>query len=278
MMKLSFSAAALRDFDAVQAVHLVGQSGYDGVELELNDVHLHPMKSSRQEVLAVRGHCEMLGLAIPAVATTGPDLTGVMPYGASLITGSRLGRQRRLEVIRRSVFLAQTLESPVLVINSGPPDPQVSRAQARDYLLQALVTLKPMLGEMVLALEPEPGYFVGTTEEAVDLLKELEQDHVRLCLNIAHLFSGGGGGYAVIAGALPYTRHIHVSDTAMDAHRHLIPGEGDINFMRVDGIVGRADYHGFASVELSTQKGLWQRALDASRNYLALLSPESVSA
>lgn len=278
MMKLSFGAAALRDFDAIQAVHLVGQSGYDGVELELNDVHLHPMKSSRQEVLAVKGHCEAIGLSIPCVAATGPDLTGVMPYGASLITGSRLGRQRRLEVIRRSVYLAQMLECPVLVINSGPLDPQVSRGQAREYLLSALATLRPVLGEMVLALEPEPGFFLETAEEATALLEELGQDHVRLCLNIAHLFAEGGGGYAAIAKALTRTRHIHISDTACGAHRHLVPGEGDINFMRVEGALERAGYPWSASVELDPREGLWQRALDTSRDYLALLSPESVPA
>lgn len=232
MINLSFSAAALRSFDVMQAIHLVGEGGYRGVEIELGDAHLHPIKSSKLEIKRAQKHCEILGLSIAGVAATGPDLSDAV-YGASLITASRLGRQRRMGLVRRTLELAQTLSSPALIINSGPLDPQTSRRQAEEYLLQALYTLQPALGETVLAIEPEPGCLIDTTAMAIELVEKLSSPNIRLCLNIAHLFCEGGGGYPAIAQALPHTRHIHISDTAAGQHRHDIPGEGDINFMRV---------------------------------------------
>jgi hypothetical protein len=44
-LRLCFNATTLRGFGVLEAVQHIRDAGYDGVELALNDSHLHPLKS-----------------------------------------------------------------------------------------------------------------------------------------------------------------------------------------------------------------------------------------
>lgn len=277
MMKLCFNATTLRDFDVMRAVRLIREYGYEGVELSLNDTHLHPLKSTRQKILDVKALCGDIDLQIACVAAGGPTLLGDTPYEPSLICADAAQRARRLDVIRRSVELAQTLECPVVNINSGLPTPQVSAVQAREYLMEALNALLPCLGDTILAIEPEPDFFVGTTDKALQIIEELNSPNVLMNLDIGHVFCSEEYCYDAIARALPYSRHIHIEDIRGGVHHHEIPGEGDIDFERITSLLKKADYRYFVSVELHHHNDRWEDALRQSRDYLLKLWQNAMS-
>lgn len=274
MAKLCFNATTLRNFDILQAVRLIREAGYDGVELALNHTHLHPLKSTRAEIAAVKNTCAEIGLTIACVAAGGPDLLGDTPYEPSLINADAAGRKRRLDVIKSSVELAQQLECPVVNINSGMPTPAVSPHQAQDYLLEGIDSLLPFLSnDTLFVLEPEPDFFVGTTAKGIEVLKELNTPKVMLNLDIGHVFCSETTDdcYLNVERALPYTRHIHIEDIKGGVHHHEIPGEGDIDFSRIMTAIENGGYPYFVSVELHHHDQMWQRALSESRDYLLKL-------
>lgn len=277
-MKLSFNATTLRNFDLPRALGLIREAGYDGVEIALNDQHLHPLKSSAAQVTDIRDLCASIGLPVVCVAAGGPTLLGSVPYEPSLICEDSAGRQARLEVIRRSIDLAQRLDCPVVNINSGLPTARVSPRVAQEYLMAALERLLPDLGSTILVLEPEPDFFVGTTTKAIQVIEAVGSPQLRLNLDIGHVFCSEEDCYTAIRRALPYTRHIHIEDIKDGIHHHEIPGEGDIDFHQILQLLAQAEYSHYASVELHHHDQMWQRALDESRRYLLLLAQQSSKA
>jgi len=271
MLKLSFNSTTLRDYDVLEACRYIRAAGYDGVELALGDAHLHPLRTSAQKVKDIKRQCADIGLDIVCLAAGGPDLLGSTRYEPSLITYSAEGRSERLDVIRRSIALAQDLGCPVVNFNSGLPREDVPAEIANDYLLGGLQQLTRNLGNTILAMEPEPDFFVGNTDKAIEIINSINHSQLRLNLDVGHVFCSQENAYEAIKRSIPYTRHIHIEDIKDAVHYHEIPGEGDIDFPRVISIINQQDYEHYISVELHNHDKRWQDALNLSRKYLLAL-------
>jgi sugar phosphate isomerase/epimerase len=187
-MKFSFNATTLREFEFSEAVNLISKAGYDGVEIALNDKHLHPRKSTIENVYEAKRLCADLGLEIVCIAAGGPHVFGETPYEPSIISADEKGRQARLDLNRKSIELTHMIGCPVININSGLPVEGLSPERAWEYLLEAINSLIPELGNIVMAFEPEPNFFVGTTTKAIEMINEINSPKVRLNLDIGHVF------------------------------------------------------------------------------------------
>ena len=267
-MKTCFNSTTLRNFEFGEALRLIRKAGYDGVEMALNDTHLHPLASPDGKINDAKNLCADIGLEIACIAAGGPNLLGDTPYEPSLISADSGGRQSRFDVIRRSIELTHKLGCPVLNVNSGLPTDAVSSGQARDYFLEAVFKFIPELDGIVLVIEPEPDFFVGTTTTAIEMINEIGDPNVMLNLDIGHVFCCEDDCYEAIERALPYTRHIHIEDIRNRVHHHEIPGEGDIDFKLIAAAVKAARYPHFISVELHHHDQDWQRALNVSLDYI----------
>lgn len=271
MFKLCFNSTTLRNIDLLEALGLIKQYGYDGVELTINSTHIHPLRHSRKRFDEVKAFCDDQGIDIVCLAAGGPDVLGAEPYEPSLINKDPLKRQERIEFIKRSLELADVLHAPVLNINSGKLGPNLAPQEARAFLHDGIRDVLAAAGDIILALEPEPGFFMGTTGDAIDFIKEFDSARFRLNLDIGHVFCSEGNCYEHIAQALPYARHIHIEDIKNGVHHHEIPGEGDIDFVRIVGLIRQSGYEHYVSVELHHHDFVWQRALKQSRDYLLKL-------
>ena len=271
MFKLCFNSTTLRNIELTKALALIKEYGYEGVELTLNETHLHPLNHSRQRFDEVKTFCADNGIDIVCLAAGGPDLLSDRPYEPSLINPNQVERELRLDFIKRSIHLANYLDSPVLNINSGKLQPGVSPQQAHDLLLDGLQRLLPQVGKLIIVLEPEPDFFIGTTSGAIDFIQEINSANLRLNLDIGHVFCSEENCYERIEKALPYSRHIHIEDIKNGVHHHEIPGEGDIDFERIIGLLKHSGYEHYVSVELHHHDAVWQKALKVSREYLLRL-------
>lgn len=270
MLKLCFNATTLRYIELTEALDHIKKAGYEAVEIALNDTHIHPLKSSREQLLAVKKHCEDIGLIIACVAAGGPTLLGETPYEPSMICADPHGRAERLDVYKRSIELAHTVGSPILNINSGILKEGVSAEEADGYFRSGIEQLLAEAGDLTLVLEQEPGFFVGTTKTAIQYIKEFNTEKLRFNLDIGHVFCSEPEEecYDNVRTSLPYTRHIHIEDIKDRVHFHQIPGDGDIDFDRIIKIIEDSGYSHYVCVELHNHDGVWQKALDESRAYL----------
>lgn len=271
LFKLCFNSTTLRNIDLFKALSLIKSYGYEGVELTINDTHLHPLKHRPKRVEEVKTYCEDNGINIVCLAAGGPNVLGDEPYEPSLINPNPAKRDLRLDFIKKSMELANDLNSPVLNINSGKLQQNVSAEEAHDHLFDGIQKLLAHGGDLILVMEPEPDFFVGTTDKAVDFLKEINSANLQLNLDIGHVFCSEDHCYDHIQKALPYSRHIHIEDIRNGVHHHEIPGEGDIDFRRIIRLIKQSGYEHFVSVELHHHDAVWERALKESREYLQRL-------
>jgi len=275
MFKFSFNSTTLRNLDVMEALKQIKDFGYEGVELSLNDSHLHPLTATQSRINAIKTHCQNLALPIVCLAAGGDRLLGSEPYEPSLISLDRSGREKRLELIRRAMDIANQLEAPVLNINSGKRKAEVEPEQAFLFLTSALEKLLPDAGSLTLVIEPEPDFFIGTSTQGIELVHTINEPRVRLNLDIGHVFCSETNCYEAIEKALPFSRHIHIEDIRNGIHHHEIPGEGDIDFPQVINLLINSGYKHYVSVELHHHADMWKRALGESLLFLGKLMPQS---
>lgn len=268
MLKFSFNSTTLRNMGVFEALSQIQKAGYDGVELMLNDSHLHPLHTPLEQVWAIRDFCIDHDIRIVSIATGGDRLLGDVQWEPSLITSDATGRRQRIDLLKRSIEIAQTLGSPRMNFNTGKLQKDVAPSQAHQYLCEGVSELLQNIGNLILVVEPEPDFFIGTSTDGMALLKEFEDPRFWLNLDIGHVNCSEDDCYGAIERAIPFTRHIHIEDIKQRVHRHEIPGEGDIDFPRVFAILDEAHYDGYVSVELHNHTEEWQRALKESLAYL----------
>ncbi|MFD1954361.1 sugar phosphate isomerase/epimerase family protein [Paenibacillus thailandensis] len=265
-MKLCYNSNGLRNVGVLDAVKQIKAYGYDGVELSFHDNHVHPLKTSLDEFRSVKECCGEIGLEIACLATGAEGLLGGEPYEPSLIHPDAKERQRRIDVLKRSVEIANLLDIPVMNLASGKLKPEVERERAYEYLLTGIGELTKETGDAVLAVEPEPDFFIGTSREAVRLIRDIDHPRFMLNLDIGHVYCCEDDFIEAIQDAVPYTRHIHIEDIKNRIHYHEIPGQGDIDFEQVFSAIG--DYKHYISIELYHHADVSDRALEESRSYL----------
>lgn len=277
MLKLCFNTAILRRFDVFEALKHIKNAGYDAAELVLDEAHLHPLYSSERQIKEVRTFCEDLDLTIGCIAAGEPTLlaSGVN-YEPSMVCSDKAGRQKRLDVFKRSIDLAQIIGCPIVNFNSGIQREDTSDEEAHERFLTGMQELLAHAGQTVLSLEQEPGFFIGTTETTVKYIKALNDDRFRFTLDIGHVFctEPEEDCFANIKTAIPYARHIHVEDIKNRVHYHEIPGEGDLDFKRILQLIKDAEYEHYVCVELFHHEQVWEKALKESRKYLLALQEE----
>jgi len=271
MFKLGFTSTTLRNLDLFQALQEIKGAGYEGVELTLNDTHLHPLSATDARVREVRDFCLDNGIHIECVAAGGPTLLGEVAYEPSFISSDAAGRQRRRDFVKRAMEVTRILGVPTLNINSGLLREDTTREEAATRLREGVDEALREAGDLIVVWEPEPDFFIGTSDAGVDLVRAVNSPQFRLNLDIGHVFCSEENPYEAIEKALPFTRNIHIEDIKGGIHHHEIPGEGDIDFKRIIASIKASGYDHYVAVELHHHDTQWQRALTESRSYLCQL-------
>jgi hydroxypyruvate isomerase len=268
MFQFCFNSTTLRNLDVFEALSQIQAHGYAGVELTLNDSHLHPLHSPPERVAAIGEYCSRYGIPLVCLAAGGEKLASDLSYEPSLITLDADGRRFRIDLLKKALRMAQQLKIPVLNFNSGRLQQGVAPERAWEDLRQGVNELLGECGETELVLEPEPGFFIGTTRDAIRLIREIDDPRFRLNMDIGHVQCSEDDCYEAIEAAMPYTRHMHIEDIKGRVHHHEIPGEGEIDFDRVFASIKKAQYNHYVSVELHHHDQQWRRALQESLDYL----------
>lgn len=124
-----------------------------------------------------------------------------------------------------------------------------------------------------VAFEPHPGDFVESHELGLDILNRIGHERVGYLYCCPHTFVLGGDPAAMIASTGRLLKFVHVADSnapekivvgyapkgyanalqaeefkgAMNAHEHLVPGKGDVDFEAVFDALVAIGYDGYVS-------------------------------
>lgn len=256
-MKLAFSTNAYMRFSVEHAIARLAGTGYAAVELMADVPHAWPAGLLDGQKRSIRETLERHRLAISNInafmmnAIADPR----QPYWhPSWIEPDPHYRRIRIEHTKRALTLAQELGAPNITTEPGGP---LAAGQSFESGLNEFVReLEPVVEHaertgVMLLVEPEPGLLIEQTDQYLAFAERIRSPMLGLNFDIGHMYCVGEDPAESIKRLAPHIRHVHLEDIAASrVHRHLIPGEGAIDFAATCRALRDIKYGGWVTIEL----------------------------
>jgi len=185
----------------------------------------------------------------------GMDAMSAMPHWGSdpVSMVDPAQRDNMLKEVQANIEYALKLEIPMLILLSGNAIPGRSRDEQYMSLLEGAKRCGDLAAKagVTLIVEPlndkvdHPGFYLTTCGEGLQLIREVDNPHVRLLYDIYHEQAQTGDGMGLIQQAAPYTKVFHVADHP--GRRD--PGTGEMDYKAIYKEIREADYSGYIAME-----------------------------
>ncbi len=280
-MKLSFSANAFVRYSVIEAVERISAIGYEGIELLADAPHLYAESVSSSDLNQLRRVLDQTELRVANINAN----TAVGYYGRefweplfepSLANPDHDLRRWRIAYSKKCIDMAQCLESPCVSLTSGRPVPGVSPEQSLRFLRDSLSEVLDYAASrsVRIGIEYEPGLLIERCEELLELIGEMKSSYLGANLDLGHSHVLGEQPGAVINALSQKIYHIHIEDIRGRKHYHLIPGTGDMDFVKLFKILDDHNYEDFITVELYTYPHRPEAAAKQALSYLQTILAE----
>ncbi len=256
-LRLAYSTNAYLRFGIDDAIDRIAALGYRGIELMADAPHIWPADATPDRIDAVRAALDRRGLSISNVNAFMMNKIGDprQPYWhPSWIEPDRAYRRVRIDHTRAALSLARRMGAPHVTTEPGGPVEAGSTYAAAMKLFVEM--LKPVVEHaererVPLLIEPEPGLLIERFEQYVEVADRIDSPFLGLNFDIGHAYCAGEDPERWIPLVAPHTRHYHIEDIAASrVHRHLVPGDGAIDFATVLRAIEQTGYAGWLTVEL----------------------------
>ena len=155
--------------------------------------------------------------------------------------------------VERSCALAQRLHAESLIVVSGDTRAGAGADEQSRAIADALRRAAPIAGRAGMALVLEPlntridhaGYFLDSTHQAIEIVREVDHPAVRLLYDLYHSVVMGEDPAEALQGAGHRIGHVHLAD-APGRHE---PGTGEIDWPKELAALRAAGYTGPLGLE-----------------------------
>jgi sugar phosphate isomerase/epimerase len=135
--------------------------------------------------------------------------------------------------VRRGIDVARKLDVPLVTFGSGfirdehATNPSVDpRELLVDSIHQCLKSVRDE--NITLLIEPEPGMYIETLAQGMDLVNEVNSPRFQLHLDLCHNYCSEQNYLDALAKAAPYARFLHVSDAQEGYNLKLVKMSEDL--------------------------------------------------
>jgi sugar phosphate isomerase/epimerase len=218
MTKLSYSTFGLTNLDFLDAIDVVDQAGYPGIELSFHRDQFNPFNVTDEYLATIKKRFETTRVRPACVATASHFFTPSRPHEPSIMTVEAAGRKRRINLIKRGIEVARKLDVNLVTFGSGfirddhVANPSVDPNELlMDSIHQCLKAIRDD-EDITLLIEPEPGMFIETLEQGMNLVNAINSPKFKLHLDLCHNYCAETDYIDALALAAPHARYLHVSD------------------------------------------------------------------
>ncbi len=246
-MLLAFSTWGMQRTPIDVAVAHCASLGFDGLEMTV--IPRWPTDAALLDA-AARRHIRQL------YDDHGIALCGLSGNTPMLVEDAARERQN-IETFKGYLDLAAELQKPgerlsVTTTSAG----QVEDWDAvKDKLVATFGELADHAARTgtIVGVEPHINQALARPEQAIWLVEQINSPALRVHFDISHFNVQGDPMETTIAQLVPYSSHTHVKDERgiVPDHQFLIPGEGDMDYVKYLRLMDRAGYHGYIAVEIS---------------------------
>lgn len=293
-MFLGYNTNGLAHHDLFDAVELLAEIGYRAVAITIDHNAIPPgSPTHREEIGRLKQLLERF------------DMRSVIETGARYLLDPRCkheptllseDRRRRIDFYKFAIDCAAELRSDCVslwsgTLGTGPffgEEPQCSNKRLPENMDLSpselpLARLVEGLREVLdyaeakavpIGFEPEPGMFIDSMRGFEELLARLDDDRLRLTLDIGHLHCQSETLIEdVIHRWASRLVNVHIEDMRAGRHEHLMFGEGEIDFPPVLRALAQSGYTGGVYVELSRHSHEGPAAAKRAMEYLQNMMP-----
>jgi hydroxypyruvate isomerase len=157
----------------------------------------------------------------------------------------------------QALEIARRLKVEKIQLPAGVVRPDMTRQAQVDCMLSTLRSAAPvaqqaqvMLTIEVLNPDDNPGYFLTSSAEALDIVRQVDHPHVRFQMDTYHLQRLEGRLAETLRAHAGWIGHLQFADYP---GRHE-PGTGEIDFAGLLDMAGKAGYRGYVGLEYSPLK------------------------
>lgn len=232
-MKTGYRTSPYSKFDILTALRKIAEAGYDGVELCLE----HP-------------DCRVERLDADAIARIKDGLALYRLGLASLSWHCNfIADDKNFEGLKKAVSITRKFDCGILILSTGPITDKP--AQWKTLVTRTKELLRIAEDEtVILAMEAEPKFVCESTDDAIRLAAETGSPRMAVNLDIGHAHITDSSIPESIHKLGRLLVHTHIEDIKNKIHKHLPPGEGDIDFDVVAHALWKANYDGYLVADL----------------------------
>jgi sugar phosphate isomerase/epimerase len=253
-MKLAYSTNAFKRYSLNEAIRMIAEIGYEGIELLCDTPHAYPPTFQDKEIDSFKNQIAKFRLDISNLnAFTLYSISDV--YHPSWIEDDKASRELRITHTINCIKLAKKIGVKNLSTEPGGPlsGSKTNIKYLEKLFMEGLNRVVPIAEQenIIILIEPEPNLLLENSNQFLNFIENLSTDNVRLNFDIGHFYCVGEDPTDLIYKLSEYIEHFHLADIASNRiHNHLIPGEGSINFRSVFKAIEAIGYKGFVTVEL----------------------------
>ncbi|WP_123623598.1 sugar phosphate isomerase/epimerase [Halorubrum sp. CSM-61] len=267
-MEFGFSLNAFQRHGLEESLETLGDIGYDGVEILLDEPHLFPGTADESDVAAVRDLLDANGLAVSncnafmlkALEPTAESAAAEYDrdteafHHPSFLEPAAEDRRARVEHTKNALETADALGADSISLTPGGPIPNgTSEADAMALFLEGIREVMPTAEEVGVdvLVEPEPELLIETSDDFLEFVDRIDSPRIGCNFDAGHFYCVDEDPIELIDKLSAHTGHYHLEDIPADrTHEHTQLGEGG---MDIDGFLralGDRGYDGFVTVEL----------------------------
>ena len=270
-LEFGFSTNAFRDYRLGDAIEIIADAGYDGVELLFDEPHLYPPTATDEEIEAVVDSIQTNDTAISNC--NGFMLTAIEDFHhPSFVEPDSAYRQKRIDYTCAALKTAAALGQSQISIEPGGPVPEgKSAVWALNRFEEGLKKLLPIAEEedVTLLVEPEPELLIETSGQFLDLMDRIDSPHVQCNFDAGHFYCVDEDPAELVSELAPFTEHYHLEDIPADrTHEHTQLGDGAMDIEAFLTAVEDTGYDGFVTVELYPYESTAAETARESMDYL----------
>lgn len=254
-MKTGFSTNAFTKFSLLETIEIISDVGYDGLEIVADTPHAF-LPLSNEKLKQIKSSLEnrkLLVSNINANTVLGWNLENGNDekFEPSLSNKNETLRKWRVGYTKKAIEVAAELSAPSVCITSGIKNTEIfenEMTQINKSLSEILEFAEK--NSILICMEYEPGLLIEKSHDVFEVSKNFK--NLGLNLDTCHVEVSNENFSKVIHKFKDKIFHTHISDCKNSIHYHLIPGYGEIDFVKIYSNLKEINYDGFLTAELYT--------------------------
>ena len=214
---------------------------------------IEPLSWFGQDLLAARAASDETGCYISGIIVQSADkaVSELMKWTHGIVHED--AREAFVRAMGETVIAAQAIGCKTIVVTTGNERPGVPREIQHANVVAALRAALPVIAGTGIQLVLEPlnilvnhkGYYLTSTAEGAQIIREVGSPQVRLLYDVYHQQITEGNLIDTIRKYIDVIGHFHIGDVPGRKE----PGTGEINYKNIFKAIAETGYSGYVVFE-----------------------------